>query len=168
MLFPQFPDLLTNLCRTSISTLKGLIPTRRLRTIHLVPFPLANHLGALSHLRHSTPLVARVPFLLEGYFGRLADLRQTALIPIVGIVKSRVQLYIVRLLRTTHLVPFPLANHLGALSHLRHSTPLVARVPFLLEGYFGRLADLRQTALIPIVGIVKSRVQLYIGSRYRV
>ncbi|KAF3563748.1 hypothetical protein DY000_02017598 [Brassica cretica] len=29
--------------------------------------------------------------------------------------------------RTTHLVSFPLANHLGALSHLRHSTPLVAR-----------------------------------------
>ncbi|CDY52736.1 BnaC09g53360D [Brassica napus] len=29
--------------------------------------------------------------------------------------------------RTTHFVSFPLANHLGALSHLRHSTPLVAR-----------------------------------------
>ncbi|KAG5386770.1 hypothetical protein IGI04_038240, partial [Brassica rapa subsp. trilocularis] len=40
-------------------------------------FPLANHLGALSHLRHSTPLVARVPFLLEGYFGLLADLLST-------------------------------------------------------------------------------------------
>ncbi|RID78698.1 hypothetical protein BRARA_A01494 [Brassica rapa] len=29
MLFPQFQDLLTNLCRTSLSTLKGPIPTRR-------------------------------------------------------------------------------------------------------------------------------------------
>ncbi|KAF3559053.1 hypothetical protein F2Q69_00015015 [Brassica cretica] len=47
-----------------------------------------------------------------------------------------------RALRTTHLVPFPLANHLGALSHLRHSTPLVARVPFLLEGYsFSRSSE---------------------------
>ena len=40
-----------------------------------------------------------VSFLLEGYFGLLADFLQTALIPIVGIVKSRVQLYIVLLVR---------------------------------------------------------------------
>ncbi|KAG5393822.1 hypothetical protein IGI04_023785 [Brassica rapa subsp. trilocularis] len=43
-------------------------------------------------------------FLLEGYFGLLADLRQPgALIPIVGIAKSRVQLYLILLLRITSI-----------------------------------------------------------------
>ncbi|RID45905.1 hypothetical protein BRARA_I02599 [Brassica rapa] len=62
MLFPQFQDLLTNLCRTSLSILKGPIPTRRV-------------------------------------FWCSCRYSSTALIPIVGIVKSRVQLYIIRLVR---------------------------------------------------------------------
>ncbi|KAG5410696.1 hypothetical protein IGI04_007015, partial [Brassica rapa subsp. trilocularis] len=91
-----------------VSFLKGLtflclISDVRLNLLsHILPLKLRTTFisfhDLLTFLQHTFSFLF-YPFLLKGYFSLLASLCQTALIPIVGIVKSHVQLYILRLVR---------------------------------------------------------------------
>ncbi|KAG5407708.1 hypothetical protein IGI04_013827 [Brassica rapa subsp. trilocularis] len=94
MLFPQFQDLLTNHYRTSLSTLKGPIPIRRV------------------------------------FWSSCRFLVNLALIPIVGIVKSHVQLYFIRLVRYCPLWALEACPH-GFTFGFLHKRPHTIRVGHL-------------------------------------
>ncbi|KAG5403042.1 hypothetical protein IGI04_009161 [Brassica rapa subsp. trilocularis] len=102
------------------------------------------------------------PFLLKGYFSLLASLCQTALIPIVGILKSRVQLYLILLVRYCPLWALEAGPHGFTFGFFPKRPRFLRRIIFGTTLYQLSQGFLLECFSHNIVEIVKSRVQFYL------